>query len=68
MGPGSSNFRLAKRFSQKDLNFRRLLETHGLAQQIIDRVNAHPMCKAQSLHVGTIVDATIIAAPSSIKK
>lgn len=49
------------------LNFRRLLETHGLSRQIFERVNAHLARKGQSLRSGTIVDATIIAAPSSTK-
>jgi IS5 family transposase len=49
------------------LNFRRLLETHGLAGRIFERVNAHLARKGQSLRAGTIVDATIIAAPSSTK-
>ena len=49
------------------LNFRRLLETHDLARQIFERVNAHLARKGQSLRAGTIVDATIIAAPSSTK-
>ena len=49
------------------LNFRRLLETHGLAAQLFERVNAHLARKGQSLRAGTIVDATIIAAPSSTK-
>ena len=49
------------------LNFRRLLETHGLAERIFERVNAHLARKGLSLRAGTIVDATIIAAPSSTK-
>ena len=49
------------------LNFRRLLETHELAPQILERVNAHLARKGQSLKAGTIVDATIIAAPGSTK-
>jgi IS5 family transposase len=49
------------------LNFRRLLEDHGLAERIFERVNAHLARKGQSLRAGTIVDATIIAAPSSTK-
>lgn len=49
------------------LNFRRLLETHGLAAKIFERVNAHLSRKGQCLRAGTIVDATIIAAPSSTK-
>ncbi|WP_310233838.1 IS5 family transposase [Luteimonas terrae] len=49
------------------LNFRRLLEKHGLAAKIFDRVNTHLARKGQSLRAGTIVDATIISAPSSTK-
>lgn len=41
------------------LNFRRLI----LAPRIFDRVNAHLTRKALLLKRGTIVDATIIAAP-----
>ncbi|CEJ44192.1 transposase [Xanthomonas citri pv. bilvae] len=47
------------------LNFRRLLETHGLAARMLDAVNAHLARKGQSLRSGTIVDATLIAASSS---
>ena len=49
------------------LNFRRLLETHGLAEKIFKQVNAHLQRKGLSLRSGTIVDATIINAPSSTK-
>ncbi len=49
------------------LNFRRLLETHGLAAKMLEAVNAHLARKGQSLRAGTIVDATIIHAPSSTK-
>lgn len=49
------------------LNFRRLLETHGLAGRMLEAVNAHLARKGQSLRAGTIVDATLIAAPSSTK-
>ena len=49
------------------LNFRRLLETHDLSAKIFEAVNAHLSRKGQSLRAGTIVDATIIAAPSSTK-
>ncbi len=47
------------------LNFRRLLERHDLARQLFNRVNAYLSRKGQSLPGGTIVDATIICAPSS---
>lgn len=49
------------------LNFRRLLEKYDLARKLFNRVNAHLSRKGQSLRGGTIVDATIIAAPSSTK-
>ncbi|CAH2708135.1 IS5 family transposase IS1646 [Xanthomonas campestris pv. nigromaculans] len=49
------------------LKFRRLLETHGLAGRMLEAVNAHLARKGQSLRSGTIVDATLIAAPSSTK-
>ncbi|MEB2112143.1 IS5 family transposase [Xanthomonas campestris pv. campestris] len=49
------------------LNFRRLLEIHGLAARMLEAVNAHLARKGQSLRSGTIVDATLIAAPSSTK-
>ncbi|MBA0286635.1 IS5 family transposase [Stenotrophomonas sp. MH181796] len=49
------------------LNFRRLLETHGLASEMLSAVNGHLQRKGMSLRAGTIVDATIIHAPSSTK-
>jgi len=49
------------------LNFRRLLEIHDLASKLLGRVNMHLSNKGLSLRGGTIVDATIIAAPSSTR-
>ena len=49
------------------LNFRRLLETHDLASQMLERVNTYLSRKGLRLRGGMIVDATIIAAPSSTK-
>ena len=49
------------------LNFRRLIETNELAPMIFDRVNALLTRKGLLLKRGSIVDATIIAAPSSTK-
>ena len=49
------------------LNFRRLLETHDLAPKVLQAVNAHLCNKGLMLKRGTIVDATIIEAPSSTK-
>ena len=49
------------------LRFRRLLEQHGLCGQILDTVNHYLAGKGLRIATGTIVDATIIAAPSSTK-
>ncbi|MFT3789518.1 MAG: IS5 family transposase [Rudaea sp.] len=47
--------------------FRHLLEKHGLAQKLFDAVSGHLKAHGMKLSQGTIVDATIIAAPSSTK-
>lgn len=49
------------------LNFRRMLETHQLAPKLLEAVNGHLSAKGLLLRCGTIVDATIIAAPPSTK-
>jgi IS5 family transposase len=49
------------------LNFRHLLEQHGLAREIFEAVKGHLQAAGLLLRQGTIVDATIIAAPSSTK-
>jgi len=49
------------------LNFRHLLEQYDLAEDILKQVNAHLSRKGLLLKKGSIVDATIIAAPSSTK-
>ena len=49
------------------LRFRRLLETHQLGLQILALVNAILTDKNLLLRQGTVVDATLIAAPSSTK-
>ena len=49
------------------LNFRHLLEESDLAEDILKLVNAHLARKGLLLKRGSIVDATIIAAPSSTK-
>ena len=49
------------------LNFRRLLEDNELAPEILGRINAYLSRKKLLLKRGSIVDATIIAAPSSTK-
>ncbi len=49
------------------LKFRRLLETHGLGEAIFVRVNALLSERGLKVAGGTVVDATLIAAPSSTK-
>ena len=49
------------------LRFRRLLETHELCGRILDTVNDYLAGKGLRISTGTIVDATIIHAPSSTK-
>ena len=47
--------------------FRHLLETHDLGGAVLDAVNHHLASKGIRITTGTIVDATIIHAPSSTK-
>nr|UVN17906.1 IS5 family transposase ISPsy2 [Pseudomonas syringae] len=49
------------------LNFRRLLEKHELATGILGVINGYLGDRGLSLRQGTIVDATLIHAPSSTK-
>ncbi len=49
------------------LRFRHLLEAHNLSMQILATVNATLAAKGLLLKSGTVVDATLLAAPSSTK-
>ena len=49
------------------LNFRHLLRRRGLVEAIFADVNAHLADKGITLRLGTLVDETIIEAPSSTK-
>lgn len=49
------------------LKFRHLLEQHGLMRKVFEVINAHLAEKGLLLREGTIVDATLIAAPPSTK-
>lgn len=49
------------------LKFRRLLEEKGLTDSIFNAINAHLAEKGLFMRQGTVVDATIIAAPPSTK-
>lgn len=49
------------------LNFHHLLEAHDLCGQMLDAVNLYLASRGIRITTGTIVDATIIHAPSSTK-
>ena len=49
------------------LNFRHLLERHELGRGLLEEINAHLESQGLRLRAGTIVDASIIEAPSSTK-
>jgi len=50
------------------LSFRHLLENHDLGQQIFETVKAHLKQRGMAMKQGTIIDATLISAPSSTKE
>jgi IS5 family transposase len=49
------------------LNFRRLLETHDLCKGLFAAINTDLTARGLLLREGTLVDATLIAAPPSTK-
>lgn len=49
------------------LNFRHLLERHDLCKGLFTAINADLAARGLWLRAGTLVDATLIAAPSSTK-
>ncbi|MEF8732172.1 MAG: IS5 family transposase [Candidatus Accumulibacter meliphilus] len=49
------------------LQFRHLLEQHGLTKKLFEAVNAGLSAAGLMMREGTIADATIIAAPPSVK-
>ncbi len=49
------------------LQFRHLLEAHGLTEQIFNAINQTLADRGLFLKAGTIVDASLIAAPTSTK-
>ena len=49
------------------LKFRRLLETHDLCKGLFSAINADLATRGLLLRAGTLVDATLIAAPPSTK-
>jgi len=64
---GLSNWAEAMPSGSSILRFRHLLERHKLAEQILATVNDLLSAKGLLLKAGTVVDATLIAAPSSTK-
>ena len=49
------------------VNFRHLLEKHGLGERLFEEISAHLGALGHRLKTETIVDASIITAPSSTK-
>ena len=49
------------------LEFRHLLERHGLGEVLLGEINEHLASRGLRLREGTIVDASLIEAPSSTK-
>jgi IS5 family transposase len=49
------------------LNFRHYMEAHKFGKKVFDTINQHLADKGLRLREGTIVDASIIAAPTSTK-
>lgn len=64
-GRGSRPRRSARRV--QIFRFRRLLKQHELCGQILDTVNYYLAGKRLRISTGTIVDATITAAPCSTR-
>lgn len=49
------------------LAFRHLLEKHGLREAVFESARAHLTERGMAMKEGTIIDATLIVAPSSTK-
>ena len=63
----SEHCRARCRTSTTILNFRHLLEEHELGRSLFEEVNRHLESQGLRLREGTIVDASLIEAPSSTK-
>jgi len=50
------------------LTFLHLLEKHALGEQVFETVKDHLSARGMTMSQGTIMDVTLIAAPSSSKK
>lgn len=64
-----AGLRLSERLPDETtiLNFRHFLEQHKLGKKIFDTINQHLSEQGLILREGSIVDATILSAPSSTK-
>jgi IS5 family transposase len=64
-----AGLRLSERLPDETtiLNFRHFLEGHKLGKVLFEEINRHLKAQNLSFREGTIVDATIISAPSSTK-
>lgn len=64
-----AGLRLSERLPDETtiLNFRHFLESHKLGKALFEEINRHLKAQNLSFREGTIVDATIISAPSSTK-
>lgn len=49
------------------LNFRHFLEKHNLTAQLLSTINGHLQARGLKLSLGTMVNATIIEAPTSTR-
>ena len=49
------------------LNFRRLIEKHKLSQALFEEINAYLLGKGIKVSQGSMIDATLVQAPSSTK-
>ena len=49
------------------LNFRHLLERHGLGEVLLSAINASLASRGLTLREGTVMDASLVEAPSSTK-
>lgn len=64
-----AGLRLSERLPDETtiLNFRHFLESHKLGKVLFEEINRHLKAQKLIFREGTIVDATIISAPSSTK-
>ena len=67
VGSGAASLLSERRYATTLLKFRRLLEESQLTRRVFEEIKAHLARKGLTMREGTIVDATLIAAPPSTK-